>query len=86
MESKRRDLGAGSLIAADGFLICVGEDKGEVALLDAAPTGYKEHGRFTLPKASALRKPRGKVWTHPVLSDGLLYVRDQELVFCYEIK
>jgi outer membrane protein assembly factor BamB len=81
-----RGLGAGSLIYADGNLICLTEDKSEVALLDASPAGYKEKGKFTLPKKSALRKSRGRVWTHPVLSDGLLYLRDQELLFCYNLK
>lgn len=85
-ESTRRGLGAGSLLFADGRLYCLTEDKGEVAMLDAAPTAYKEVSRFTLPKQSPLRKPRGKVWTHPVLADGMLYLRDQELLFCYKVK
>src|SRR5262249_19343557 len=85
-ESPRRALGAGSVIWADGRLYCLGEDKGQVAMLAAAPTDYKMLSSFTLPKVSALRKPRGKVWTHPVLSDGMLYLRDQELVFCYKVK
>lgn len=81
-----RGLGVGSLIYADGNLICLAEEKGEVALLDASPAGYKENGRFPLPQQSKLRKQRGKVWTHPVLSNGLLFLRDQELLFCYNLK
>ncbi len=83
---KPRGLGPGSLIYADGNLICLGEEKGEVALIPASPEEYKEISRFTLPQESKLRKPYTKVWTHPVLSDGLLYLRDQELVFCYKVK
>ena len=82
----RTSLGVGSLIYADGNLICLAEEKGEVALLEASPAEYKENGRFPLPKKSAVRKPRGKVWTHPVLSNGLLFLRDQELLFCYKVK
>ena len=63
-----------------------GGGSGEVALLAASPDGYKELGRFTLPKQSTHRKPSGKIWTHPVVSDGRLYLRDQELVFCYKVK
>ncbi len=81
-----RGLGAGSVIFADGHLICLGEDKGEVALLQPDPAKYTETARFTLPKKSALRKTYSKVWTHPVLSNGLLYLRDQELLFCYKVK
>ena len=81
----RTALGSGSLIYADGCLYCQAAD-GEVALLAASPDGYKELGRFTPPKHSAHRRPSGKVWTHPVVSDGRLYVRDQELLFCYKVK
>jgi hypothetical protein len=55
-------------------------------MLEANPEKYTEISRFTLPRASAIRKSRGGVWTHPVISDGLLYVRDQELIFCYKVK
>jgi outer membrane protein assembly factor BamB len=84
--SKPAALGAGSLIAADGRLYCLTAEKGEVALVEASPDEFKEVSRFVLPKKSALRKPSGKVWTHPVLSDGKLYLRDQEFVFCYTVK
>jgi outer membrane protein assembly factor BamB len=84
----RRALGAGSLIAADGLLFCLSEKSGAgvAALVLAAPQKYTEKGRFSLPEASAIRKTRGGVWTHPVLSDGLLYLRDQEFLFCYKVK
>jgi outer membrane protein assembly factor BamB len=84
-ESNRRGLGAGSMIYADGNLYCQGE-QGDVGLIAASPEKYVQNGKFKLPKASELRKPSGRVWTRPVISDGLLYLRDQELVFCYKIK
>jgi outer membrane protein assembly factor BamB len=82
--SKPGALGAGSLIAADGRLCCLTAD-GEAALVEASPDGFRVVSRFPLPKMSAMRKPSGKVWTHPVISDGRLYLRDQEYVFCYRI-
>jgi hypothetical protein len=72
------------LIAADGRLYCL-TDAGEVAMLVASPDAFKELGRFPLPKQSKKRKQSGKVWSHPVLSDGRLYLRDQEFVFCYKV-
>ncbi len=81
-----RDLGMGSGVYADGLLVCLTQEDGDVVLVDATPTAYTELSRFKLPKASVLRKPSGKVWTHPVIADGKLYLRDQELVFCYQIK
>jgi outer membrane protein assembly factor BamB len=91
-EPERNALGAGgaggSLICADGRLYCLSErdGKGVAAMLEANPEKYTEISRFTLPRGSAIRKNRGGVWTHPVLSDGLLYLRDQELIFCYKVK
>ena len=85
-ESNRRAVGIGSEVYADGRLYVVGEAKGEVAMFEASPAGFKQIAKFELPQQSTLRKPRGKIWTHPVISDGKLYVRDQELIFCYQIK
>ena len=59
---------------------------GVVVLVDASPTGWKEHGRFTIPQHSSLRKSGGRIWTHPVLAHGRLYLRDQEYLFCYKVK
>jgi outer membrane protein assembly factor BamB len=81
-----RSLGVGSLTCADGRLYCLAEDSGTVALLAASPKGYQELGRFRLPQESKRRQPAGKVWTHPVVAGGRLYLRDQELLFCFDIK
>ena len=83
-----RGIGAGSVAYADGRLYVQGEaPPGVVALVEASPAKkFVPHGRFQLPEESRLRKPSGKVWTHPVIADGRLYLRDQELVFCYKIK
>ncbi len=79
-------LGRGTISAADGRLYCAAEKGGAVVLLDPSPDGWKEAGRFTLPQASKLRKPQGMVWTHPAIANGRLYLRDQELLFCYDVK
>jgi outer membrane protein assembly factor BamB len=84
--STRRGLGPGSAVYADGNFYCLDEDKGIVALIAADPKKYTEKARFELPKKSSLRKPNGKIWTYPVISDGKLYLRDQELIFCYQVK
>jgi outer membrane protein assembly factor BamB len=80
------DLKGGSVAFADGHLYWLTEGKGEVALVEATPKEFNEIARFTLPQKSKLRKPRGMVWTHPVIANGRLYLRDQELLFCYKVK
>jgi outer membrane protein assembly factor BamB len=84
--AEKEKLGKGCVTAADGRLYVLVERGGVVGLLEPSPAGYREHGRFTLPKLSANRRARGGVWTHPVIADGKLFLRDQELLFCFDVK
>ena len=81
-----RALGKGAVGAADGMLYCLEENTGTVALVEASPTGWKEVSRFTLSPQTKIRSASGKVWTHPVISHGKLYLRDQDLIYCYDVK
>jgi outer membrane protein assembly factor BamB len=81
----RRGFPSGSVIYAERRLYCLSENS-LVALLEASPRAYQEVGRFKLPEESRLRKPNGKTWTHPVLANGKLYLRDQDLLFCFDVK
>jgi hypothetical protein len=31
-------------------------------------------------------KPSGRIWTPPVVANGKLYLRDQDLLFCYDVQ
>lgn len=84
--SERTKLGRGSVTYADGNLYCCSEKGGIVALVEASPLGWIEKGRFTLPRESKQRLPSGSLWTYPVIANGRLYIRDQELLFCYDLK
>ncbi len=81
---ERNKLGKGCLTAADGMLYCVDERSGVVALVEATSEAYTERGRFTLPRRSD-NAAKNTVWTHPVVVNGKLYLRDQELIFCYDV-
>jgi outer membrane protein assembly factor BamB len=83
---EKRKLGKGSVTYADGHLYCFTEDDGIVALIEASPRGYKEKGRFPLPQQTKQRPQAGKMWSHPVVANGKLYLRDQELLFCYDVR
>jgi outer membrane protein assembly factor BamB len=78
-------LGKGCVTYADGRLYCYEEDKGIVVLAEASPRGWSEKGRFTITP-STLEHGRGKIWAHPVVANGRLYLRDQDLIFCYDVK
>jgi outer membrane protein assembly factor BamB len=87
--SKWNKLGKGSLTCADGHFYCYAEEDGTAALVEASRAGWKEKGRFTVPKASALERPSlspSNVWAHPVVANGRLYLRDQECLFCYDVQ
>jgi len=81
-----KNLGKGAIHCADGMLYLLEESSGNVVLIEASPDGWKEHGRFKLEPQTEHRKPSGKIWTHPVVSNGKLYLRDQEFISCYDVK
>ena len=57
-----------------------------MVLVQATPEGWKEDGLFSLPRTSTIRSRSGRFWTHPVVANGKLYLRDQDLIFCFELK
>jgi outer membrane protein assembly factor BamB len=70
----------GSIAFADGRLYYRTE-KGTLLLIEPSQKQYIEHGRFEQPDRSD--KP---AWSHPVIANSKLYVRDQDLLFCYNVK
>jgi outer membrane protein assembly factor BamB len=76
----------GAIGYADGKLFCYGEQTGTLVVVDASPDGWRESGRFTLPKKTSRRRPRGGIWPHPVVADGKLFLRDQELLYCFDVR
>jgi hypothetical protein len=81
-----KNLDKGSLAYADQRLICYGQGKGECVLIAADPKGWKEFGRFEIPKKSQFPRKSGAIWTHPVVANGKLFLRDHELLFCFDLK
>jgi outer membrane protein assembly factor BamB len=84
--SERGGLGKGAVHFADGMLYCLDEQTGEVVLAEASPKGWNVASRFTLTPLSEQRSRQGKIWTHPVVSGGRLFLRDQEYIYCYDVK
>lgn len=76
---KNRSVGKGSVIYADKRLYLLGED-GVAGLAEASPDAYKEISRFEISKGSL------PTWSPPVIAGGKLYLRDQDYLFCYDIK
>ena len=71
--------GKGSVMYADGMLYCLG-DKGKMGLLAAIPAACKMVSMFELPMG------KGPCWTHPMISDGNLYLRWGDDLHTYDIR
>lgn len=81
-----RGVGAASVCYADGRLYARGHGGGKggaatVALVVPSPDGYTEKGRFAQPDRSTM-----PAWPHPVVANGGLYLRDQGVLLCYDVK
>ncbi len=76
---KDRAVGKGSVVYADGMLYTFGEN-GVMGLVEATPGAYKEVSRFSIQKGE---RP---AWSHPVVANGRLYLRDQDTLYAYDIK
>ena len=83
--NENKKLGKGAIAFADGCFYCISEDKGEVVLIKKSKTGWEEKGRFTLDPQTENRNPKGRIWVHPVIANGKLYLRDQEIIHCYDV-
>ncbi|MBY0232380.1 MAG: PQQ-like beta-propeller repeat protein [Gemmataceae bacterium] len=81
---EERSLKAGTIIAADGLLFIL-DETGKAGLVEASAEKYVPLGEFALPEKGK-RPTSGKAWTHPSLSGGRLFLRDQQWVFCYAVK
>jgi len=75
-----RSVGKGSTIYADGHFYLRSE-AGPVALIEATTTDLNEKSRFSQPDRSGER-----AWPHPVIANGKLYLRDQDVLLCYDLE
>ncbi|MDR0972578.1 MAG: PQQ-binding-like beta-propeller repeat protein [Prevotellaceae bacterium] len=72
--------GKGSIIAADGMLYCYDERRGAVGLVKANPA------RFDIVSEFRITKGEGPYWAHPVIDNGVLYLRHGNFLGAYKIK
>lgn len=70
--------GSAALAAADGKLFFRYQD-GVMALMDANPRKFALKGQFKIKTVHA------ESWSHPVILEGKLYLRDQDDLHCYNI-
>ena len=74
-----RTFGVGNIIAADGMLYVYSE-KGEIALVKPNPQKFEVVSKFSVTFGT---DPH---WAHPVIHNGVLYVRHGDSLMAYKIK
>ncbi len=70
----------GQIIAAGDYLYCYDEKYGNVALVKAAPYEFNVISSFKITQGK-----RGPFWAHPVIDNGLLYMRHEDAFMVYNI-
>jgi outer membrane protein assembly factor BamB len=70
--------GSAAVLEADGELYFRYQD-GMMALIEATPDGYNLQSKFLLPTHNS------ESWSHPVIVDRRLYLRDQDNLLCFDI-
>jgi hypothetical protein len=70
--------GSTCVIYADGHIV-FRYDRGLVVLVAADPSEFRVKGSFTPPRSDRA------AWSYPVIHDRKLYLRDQNMLLCYDI-
>ena len=50
-------------------------------LSEASPEGFKDMGRLV-----PMPRSQQQAWSVPVIADGRLFLRDQDYLFCYDLR
>ncbi len=76
---------SGSIAFADGLVYCYDDQEGICYLARATRTGFEVLSQVKLPEQTTSDRNQGAIWTHPVIAEQKLYIRDQEKIFAYDI-
>jgi len=77
---KVRDIGECNIISADGMLYCYSEKGGTLNLVKPNPNKFELAGSFKVTYGT------GEHWAHPVIHQGVLYLRHGDALMAYKIK
>ena len=70
----------GPIVAADGMLYCYDERRGFLALVKHNPE------KFDIVSEFRITNGEGPHWSHPVINDGIMYIRHGSALLAYKIK
>ncbi|MEM6469936.1 MAG: PQQ-binding-like beta-propeller repeat protein [Planctomycetota bacterium] len=84
-QERARPNKSGSICYADGRLYCYNDKDGTVLLVVPSRTGYEQVGKLKLPAETEIPRDSGAIWAHPVVSNGRLLIRDQDLLYAFDV-
>jgi len=70
----------GAIIANNDMLYCYEEKEGHVGIAKATPEGFNIISEFQITRGE------GAHWAHPVINDGVLYIRHGTALMAFDIK
>jgi outer membrane protein assembly factor BamB len=75
--------GSAAVLYADGRLYFRYQN-GVMVLIEPSPEELKVVSAFKLPPPD--QRSYSSSWPHPVIANGKLYIRDQNVMHCYDVK
>ncbi|MDE0862593.1 MAG: PQQ-like beta-propeller repeat protein [Rubripirellula sp.] len=84
-EEKIRPNKSGSICYADQRLYCYNDKDGTVFLVEPSRSGWLKKGSLQLPRQTEIPRGKGAIWAHPVVAAQTLIIRDQDLIYAFEI-
>ncbi len=82
--NEKKGSGTGSaVVIAGGEHLYIRYQNGKMVLAEASPAEYKEISSFQIPGTGNGERPS---WSHPVILEGKLYIREQDKILCYDIR
>lgn len=82
---QKRSNHSGSIAYADGMLYFYNDEDATLWLVQPSREAFKKVSELKLPETTKIDRGMGAIWAHPVIADGTLYLRDQELIFAFDI-
>jgi len=78
--------GSASVAFADGRLYVFGDGTGTCYLVEPSKEKWLPLGKLSLPEQTKIERQQGKIWAHPVIAEGKLFLRDLDLIYAFDIK
>jgi len=79
-------VGKGALLAVNDRFILFDLKNGTSAVVAFSPEGQKEFGKMEIPERTTIVTRDNELWTHPVVANDKLYIRDHDLLFCFDMR